>query len=416
MPVLIGEVCYEGIQEASRQEVQRFMFWSALLSGTGGHTYGANGIWQVNTREKPYGLSPHGHSWGGPAWDIAAQLPGSGQLGLAKALLTRYSWWKLEPQPDMIDPRWSKEDYWKPFAAEIPGEAVIAFTARFVQRCNVPQSQGRFLSRVLLQSQRMEAKTDDRQHHSRRKRLVEDRRSSHLSGLGCGSGKQVMSPSGGHDSTLRAGGFRVGFSADFLREDGSLAFPTSDCRCSRAFPESRTSFLREYRAEYVPEQLASYDVLISLKPRITPRSLEGVTRLCAIGRCGVGYDNVDLEACTEHGIAVYITPGGVVRPVAESIVLLVLALSHRLLHKDRHGAPGTLGGKHAAPGPRAARPRGRHHRPGQHRHRKRFACCASSTCAGFWPSIPMPRPNAPQNSAWSWFRSMNCFATPTTCW
>jgi hypothetical protein len=127
MPVLIGEVCYEGIQEASRQEVQRFMFWSSLLSGTAGHTYGANGIWQVNTREKPYGLSPHGHSWGGPAWDIAAQLPGSGQLGLAKGLLMRYSWWKLEPNPDLINPRWSKEDYWKPFAAEIPGEAVIAF-------------------------------------------------------------------------------------------------------------------------------------------------------------------------------------------------------------------------------------------------------------------------------------------------
>jgi hypothetical protein len=127
MPVLIGEVCYEGIQEASRQEVQRFMFWSAPLGGTGGHTYGANGIWQVNTREKPYGLSPHGHSWGGPPWEIAAQLPGSGQLGLAKGLLTRYSWWNLEPNPDLISPRWSKEDYWKPFAAEIPGETVIAF-------------------------------------------------------------------------------------------------------------------------------------------------------------------------------------------------------------------------------------------------------------------------------------------------
>ena len=128
MPVLIGEVCYEGIREASRQEVQRFMFWSAMLSGTAGHTYGANGIWQVNTREKPYGLSPHGHSWGGPAWDIAAALPGSGQLGMAKALLTRYKWFKLEPRPELIDPRWSKEDYWKPFAAEIPGEAIFAFT------------------------------------------------------------------------------------------------------------------------------------------------------------------------------------------------------------------------------------------------------------------------------------------------
>ncbi len=127
MPVLIGEVCYEGIQEASRQEVQRFMFWSSILSGSAGHTYGANGIWQINTREKPYGLSPHGHSWGGPAWDIAAALPGSGQIGMSKALITRYSWQKLESRPELIDPHWTKEDYWKPFAAEIPGEALIAF-------------------------------------------------------------------------------------------------------------------------------------------------------------------------------------------------------------------------------------------------------------------------------------------------
>ena len=49
MPVLVGEVCYEGILEASRQEVERFMFWTSILNGAAGHTYGANGIWQVNT-------------------------------------------------------------------------------------------------------------------------------------------------------------------------------------------------------------------------------------------------------------------------------------------------------------------------------------------------------------------------------
>lgn len=128
MPVLVGEVCYEGIMEASREEIQRFMFWSSILSGTGGHTYGANGIWQVNAPDKPYGLSPHGHSWGGPAWNVAAQLPGSQELGLAKALLSRYSWWKLQAHPEMVEPHWSKEEYWRPFAGMIPGEAVIAFT------------------------------------------------------------------------------------------------------------------------------------------------------------------------------------------------------------------------------------------------------------------------------------------------
>jgi hypothetical protein len=127
MPVLVGEVCYEGIQEASRQEVQRFMFWSCMLSGAAGHTYGANGIWQVNTPDKPYGLSPHGHSWGGPPWNIAAQLPGSAHVGLGKSLLSRYSWWRLEPRPSLVEPRWTPENYWQPFAAQIPGEAVIVY-------------------------------------------------------------------------------------------------------------------------------------------------------------------------------------------------------------------------------------------------------------------------------------------------
>jgi phosphoglycerate dehydrogenase-like enzyme len=130
-------------------------------------------------------------------------------------------------------------------------------------------------------------------------------------------------------------GFRVAFSADFCDERGQLAFPDIGLSLLDAAPGVSYEFLREYRAEYAPDQLADIDVLISLKPRITSQSLEGETRLCAIGRCGVGYDNVDLAACTEHGIAVYITPQGVVRPVAESIVLLALALSHNLLNKDR---------------------------------------------------------------------------------
>ncbi|MGA8727790.1 MAG: NAD(P)-dependent oxidoreductase [Terracidiphilus sp.] len=132
-----------------------------------------------------------------------------------------------------------------------------------------------------------------------------------------------------------AAGFRVGFSADFCAEDGQPAFPDIGLSLLEGVPGISHEFLREYRSEYVPSQLVGLDALISLKPKVTAASLEGITRLCAIGRCGVGYDNVDLNACTEHGIAVYITPGGVVRPVAESILLLVLALSHRLLIKDR---------------------------------------------------------------------------------
>jgi D-3-phosphoglycerate dehydrogenase len=129
--------------------------------------------------------------------------------------------------------------------------------------------------------------------------------------------------------------FRVGFSADFLDEHRNPAFPDIGLSLLDQAAGLSYEFLAEYRAEYVPEQLRDFDVIISLKPRVTADSLHGVERLCAIGRCGVGYDNVDLAACTENDIAVYITPTAVIRPVAESIVLFVLALSHNLVLKDR---------------------------------------------------------------------------------
>lgn len=127
MPVINSEVCYEGIGEACRQEVQRLMFWVCVLNGAAGHTYGANGIWQVNTREKPYGASPHGMAWGNTPWEDAYQLPGSAQLGIAKRLLERYDWWRFEPHPEWIEPHWSKENYFAPYAAGIPGEVRVIF-------------------------------------------------------------------------------------------------------------------------------------------------------------------------------------------------------------------------------------------------------------------------------------------------
>jgi hypothetical protein len=130
MPVINGEVCYEGIQEASRQEIQRFMFWSCVLGGAAGHTYGANGIWQVNTPEQPFGASPHGRSWGDTPWQTASRLPGSGQLGLAKALLEKYQWWKMEPHPEWMETHGTPENYMQPYGAGIPGELRVFYLPR----------------------------------------------------------------------------------------------------------------------------------------------------------------------------------------------------------------------------------------------------------------------------------------------
>jgi len=127
IPVINSEVCYEGIGEACRQEVQRFMFWVCMLSGACGHTYGANGIWQVNTKDVPYGPSPHGMSWGDTPWDEAALLPGSKQIGLGKKLLQRYQWWRFEPHQEWIEPHADENNYIAPYAAGIPGQVRMVF-------------------------------------------------------------------------------------------------------------------------------------------------------------------------------------------------------------------------------------------------------------------------------------------------
>ena len=127
MPVINGEVCYEGIMESCREEVQRMMLWVSLLGGTCGHTYGANGIWQVNRAREPFGPSPHGRSWGDRPWNDAMSLPGSGQVGVAKRLLERHGWWRIEPHPEWVEPHWSEEEFMLPYAAGIPGELRVVY-------------------------------------------------------------------------------------------------------------------------------------------------------------------------------------------------------------------------------------------------------------------------------------------------
>jgi len=129
MPVINGEVSYEGIGGTCWQDVQRLMFWTCMLCGAAGHTYGANGLWQMSTEQEPYGPSPHGMTWGHATWKTAAALAGSREVGIGRRILERYEWWRLEPTPDLITPRWSARNYMEPYAATIPGQCHIIYFA-----------------------------------------------------------------------------------------------------------------------------------------------------------------------------------------------------------------------------------------------------------------------------------------------
>lgn len=129
--------------------------------------------------------------------------------------------------------------------------------------------------------------------------------------------------------------FRVGLTRDFLKPDGTIGFGDIGLSLLDADPKITWEFLAETTPELRPDQIAGYDGLLVLGSKVPATTFEGADRLAVIARFGVGYDNVDVVACTAAGVILTITPDGVRRPVAVSAITLLLALSHKLLIKDK---------------------------------------------------------------------------------
>jgi phosphoglycerate dehydrogenase-like enzyme len=127
--------------------------------------------------------------------------------------------------------------------------------------------------------------------------------------------------------------FRVALSGDFRKSDGSPTFTYFDLRPLQSSPGVEMAFL-EPSNPIEARQVADFDALILLVPRFARESIHPNGRLSVVARFGVGYDNVDVDALTDAGMALVITPDGVRRPVAVSILTLILALTGKLLIKD----------------------------------------------------------------------------------
>ena len=76
------------------------------------------------------------------------------------------------------------------------------------------------------------------------------------------------------------------------------------------------------------QHLADADgLLVRSGAQVTGAVLAQAPKLRVIGRAGVGIDNVDTDAATEHGVLVMNTPGGNAISVAEHTLALMLALA-----------------------------------------------------------------------------------------
>lgn len=128
---------------------------------------------------------------------------------------------------------------------------------------------------------------------------------------------------------------RLGITRDFLNADQKLGFGDIGLDALTADPRIRHEFLPDLGSELPPEVADQFDMLLVLSPKVSAATLRGGQRLALVARFGVGYDSVDVAACTNNGTILTITPAGVRRPVAVSALAFLLALSHQMPIKDR---------------------------------------------------------------------------------
>jgi len=130
--------------------------------------------------------------------------------------------------------------------------------------------------------------------------------------------------------------FRVGITSDFLDARGRVGIGDIGLGLLDAHPHVAYEFFAPNQPEVTPDQIRDYDGIIALGERYTTRTFAGAERLAVLGRFGVGYDAVDPAACTAANVMLFNTPDGVRRPVAASIIALMLALTMRMLPRHQY--------------------------------------------------------------------------------
>ena len=136
-------------------------------------------------------------------------------------------------------------------------------------------------------------------------------------------------------NTSRPSPFRVALTADFYDESGHPKFADLGLSVFEGHGHMEVSQFTLPQPVIQPDQLAGVNGVVVLTPRVARESLADAGELLAIGRFGVGYDSVDVGACTEANVLAMITAGAVDRSVAEATLAWMLALTHHLVMKDR---------------------------------------------------------------------------------
>ncbi|MCG7344587.1 phosphoglycerate dehydrogenase [Sporosarcina sp. ACRSL] len=83
--------------------------------------------------------------------------------------------------------------------------------------------------------------------------------------------------------------------------------------------------------EELLDRIDEFDaLLVRSQTQVTREVIEAASKLKIIGRAGVGVDNIDLDAATEHGIIVVNAPDGNTNSAAEHTIAMLTALARKI--------------------------------------------------------------------------------------
>jgi len=83
-------------------------------------------------------------------------------------------------------------------------------------------------------------------------------------------------------------------------------------------------------AELLPVVADAIALVVRSETKVTRKVIEAAPKLRVVGRAGVGVDNVDIEAATQHGTVVMNTPGGNTVTTAELSFAMLLSLARKV--------------------------------------------------------------------------------------
>ena len=83
-------------------------------------------------------------------------------------------------------------------------------------------------------------------------------------------------------------------------------------------------------AELLPLVADATALVVRSETKVTQKVIEAAKELRVVGRAGVGVDNVDIEAATQHGTVVMNTPGGNTVTTAELSFAMLLSLARKV--------------------------------------------------------------------------------------